>query len=237
MTTTSSPIQRFDPVSLSALDEPARRYLTHAIAEGSEIATDVRLRMVGKIDVGRWLSFSAEQDVTGRSFSWRARAGLGPFKVLHVVDSYAEGAGSVDVALLGRVRLMHADDENTTRASAGRLVTERIFVPGGLLPGPDVHWRAEADDRIVASLAAPPEHPEITMHITNTGAVRDVCIQRWGNVGQKGFGYIPFGGTVSAERRFGDVVLPSVLSVGWWFGTPRFKPFFDATILDAQPAK
>ena len=236
MTTTSSPIQRFDPVSLSALDEPVRRYLTHAIAEGSEIATDVRLQMIGKIDVGRWLSFSAEQDVTGCSFSWRARAGLGPFKALHVVDSYADGVGSVDVALLGRVRFMHADDESTTRASAGRLVTERIFVPGGLLPGPDVHWRAEAEDRIVASLAAPPEHPEITMHITETGAVRDVCIQRWGNVGQKDFGYIPFGGTVSAERRFGDVVLPSVLSVGWWFGTPRFKPFFDATILDAQPA-
>ena len=57
---------------------------------------------------------------------------------------------------------------------------------------------------------------------------------RWGNVGQKGFGYIPFGATVHAERRLGGMVLPSEVEVGWWFGTPRFKPFFKATVLAAE---
>jgi hypothetical protein len=57
---------------------------------------------------------------------------------------------------------------------------------------------------------------------------------RWGDVGRPGFGYIPFGGEIHAERRFGSVVLPSRVSVGWWYGTPRYQPFFEATILGAQ---
>jgi hypothetical protein len=30
-------------------------------------------------------------------------------------------------------------------------------------------------------------------------------------------------------------VLPARVSVGWWFGTARFAPFFEAEILDAVP--
>jgi len=30
--------------------------------------------------------------------------------------------------------------------------------------------------------------------------------------------------------------IPSRLTVGWWFGTPRYAPFFEATLLDARPA-
>ena len=42
-------------------------------------------------------------------------------------------------------------------------------------------------------------------------------------------------GALAAERRFGDVVVPSQVTVGWWYGTPRYKPFFEATILSAEP--
>jgi hypothetical protein len=192
--------------------------------------------MVGRIRVGRrWLAFSARQEFTGHAFSWRARAGWGRLKVLHVVDSYADGAGSVEGKVLGRVRFLHAADENTTRAAAARAAVESVWVPGTLLPERGVTWRAEADDLIVASFAVPPERPEVSLRIAETGAVRSVSVMRWGNVGQNGFGYIPFGGTIHAERRFGDVVLPSEVTVGWWFGTARFKPFFEATILDAEP--
>ena len=74
MTTAPSSVQRFDPASLAALDEPVRRYLMHAIAEGTAVPTGVRLTMVGRINVGRWLSFTAEQEFSGHQFSWRARA-------------------------------------------------------------------------------------------------------------------------------------------------------------------
>ena len=52
----------------------------------------------------------------------------------------------------------------------------------------------------------------------------------------KTFQYIPFGGDVHAERCFGDLVLPRTLSVGWWFDTPRYAPFFRAEINSVTPA-
>ncbi|MDX6704182.1 MAG: hypothetical protein QOI48_28, partial [Solirubrobacteraceae bacterium] len=32
-----------------------------------------------------------------------------------------------------------------------------------------------------------------------------------------------------------DLLLPSTLSVGWWFDTPRYAPFFHAEITAVTP--
>jgi hypothetical protein len=226
---------RFDSAALTGVDEPVRRYLTHALREGARVPAGVRLTMTGRIRVGRWLSFTAQQEFHGHAFAWRARAGWGGFKPLHVVDSYGDGAGSTDGRLFGALRFMHAADANTARAAAGRAAAECIWAPGVLLPGPGVSWRAASDDTIIARVDVPPEHPEVTLRIGPTGVVHAVSILRWGNVGQEAFGYIPFGGEIHAERRFGDLTLPSEVSVGWWWGTPRYEPFFEATILSAEP--
>jgi hypothetical protein len=211
-----------------------RRYLGHAIPNGAIVRTSVLLTMAGRINVGRWLSFTAEQEFVGRDFTWRARAGWGAFKPLHVTDSYCDGRGSMDGRLFGRLRFLHAEDRNTARAAAARAAVESIWVPGNLLPERGVTWRAEGKDTIVASFAVPPEQPEVRLRIDEDGALREVSVMRWGKVGLPDFGYIPFGGVVNAERRFGDVVLPSQVTVGWWFGTRCFKPFFEATIREAR---
>ena len=88
-------------------------------------------------------------------------------------------------------------------------------MPGTLLPGVGVSWRAESEELIVANFAVAPERPDVTLRIDGAGAVRSVSVMRWGNVGQD-FGYIPFGGDMHAERRFSDLVLPSEVTVGWW---------------------
>lgn len=220
------------PADLDELDEPVRRYLKHSLADGVA-PQGVRLRMAGRIKVGAWLAFTAEQEFSGRAFLWRARAGWGPLKPLHVVDSYRDGAGSTDGRVFGRIRFLHADDPDTARAAAGRAAAESIWVPGMLVPGSGVSWRAESENRIVASIDVPPERSDVTLRIDDEGAVRAISLMRWGNVGQKDFGYIPFGGDMHAERRFGPVVLPSEVTVGWWYGTPRYQPFFEATILEA----
>jgi hypothetical protein len=235
MTKPETAVARFEATSLAALDEPVRRYLTHAIDQGAVLDTNVRLTMRGRIKVGPWLSFTAQQEFDDHAFTWRARAGWGPFKPLHVVDRYADGAGSMDGRLLGRVRFLRAADENTTRAAAARAAVESIWVPASLLPDRGVSWRAESEEVVVASFAVAPERPVVTLRIDERGAVRSVMVMRWGDVGQDGFGYIPFGGDIHAEQRFGDVTIPSRVTVGWWFRTPGFAPFFEASILDARP--
>lgn len=224
----------FEPDSLAALDEPVRRYLAHALDPGAPTGGGMRLRMRGRIDVGRWLDFDAEQEVHGHAFRWRARAGWGRFRPLGVTDSYREGSGSTEGRLFGRLRFLHAEDTDTARSAAGRAAAESIWVPSLLLPEAGVVWRAERDDVIVALVSVPPERPEVKLRIGADGSLRSVGLLRWGNTGQKHFGYIPFGGDAGAERRFGDVVIPSRVTVGWWYGTPRYKPFFKAEVVAAE---
>ena len=130
-----------------------------------------------------------------------------PVTALAVVDRFAEGLGSVDGRLLGRVKLFEADDENTTRSAAGEPAGSGVHA-GEPAPQRGVTWRAESESEIVASWEVPPERPSCTWRST-TGAVRAYWAWRWGDMGQKAFGYMPCGCEVGAERRFGDLVVPS----------------------------
>lgn len=192
--------------------------------------------MRGRIRVGVWLPFEAEWEGDGRSFAWRARAGPGPFKPLRVVDRFADRSGAMDVRLLGRIPLLHTDDQDTVRSGAGRAAVEAAnWAPQALLPDRGVSWSAESDEHIVAAWEAPPERPEVHLRIGPRGELRSSWIARWDGGKQGRRGYIPCGGDVHAERRWGPLTLPSRLTVGWWFGTPRFAPFFEAEVLDAEP--
>src|SRR6185503_17597221 len=101
VTTTPAPTRRFSSDTLADLDEPVRRYFSHAISDGAALPNGVRMAMSGRIKVGLWLPFTAEQTVDGRSFTWRARLGRGPLTPLHVTDHYADGVGSTAGRLLG----------------------------------------------------------------------------------------------------------------------------------------
>ena len=104
------PAGPFTSASLVGLDEPVRRYFSHAISDGAALPSGVRMAMSGRIKVGLWLPFTAEQTVDGRSFTWRARVGRGALTPLRVIDRYADAAGSTEGRLLGRVTLFHAED-------------------------------------------------------------------------------------------------------------------------------
>jgi hypothetical protein len=225
---------RFDRSLVSDRDEPVQRFFTHAIRDGAALGRGVRLTMTGRIKVGAWLPFRAEQTVDGRSFGWRARVGWGPVTPLRVVDRYADGAGVTEGRLLGRLTLFHGDDLNVTRSGATRAALESVvFAPSSVLPDRGVIWWADGADSIVGRFELPPERPEVHARIDERGALVSVWALRWGDAGEKTFRYSPCGCQVHAERRFGELTIPSSLTVGWWFDTPRYAPFFEARVEDS----
>lgn len=225
----------FDPADLAGLDEPVRRYFAHALRPGAALTPGVRLVMSGRVKVRTWLPFRSIWEGDGRSFAWKAAVGPGRLALLRVLDRFADGAGSMEVRLLGRMTLVHADDEDTTRSAAGRAAVEATWAPAGLLPARGVDWRAESDELIVATWDLPPERPEVHIRIGADGGVRSSQVMRW-NSGEHGrHGYIPCGADIAAERCFGDLVIPSRLTAGWWYGTPRYDPFFEAEVTAAEP--
>jgi hypothetical protein len=68
VTTSPDPTRRFTSDMLEGLDEPVRRYFGHAISDGAALSDGVRMAMSGRIKVGLWLPFTAEQTVDSRSF-------------------------------------------------------------------------------------------------------------------------------------------------------------------------
>lgn len=228
----------FTPALLDGLDEPVRRHLTHAIADGAPLQpSGVRLTMRGRIRVGRWLPFTAVQHLDADALHWEARIALGPLTLLRVVDAYDDGSGRQDGYLFGRRRVMHAEGEDVTRSAAGRVALEcAMSAPTTLLPAPDVEWCAEADDIITVRRVIRPERPEVRIGLGADGAVRWVVADRWGGPDGKAGAYVPCGGDVEAQRRFGDLTVPSAFTVGWGYGTPAYAPFFRAEITALERA-
>jgi hypothetical protein len=227
-------MDRFDPDSLAGLDEPVRRYFTHAIHPGAPLANGVRLEMEGRIKVGPpWLRFKAEWVGDGRSFEWRARAARG---LVRVVDSYEDAAARMEVRLLGRFPVVQEHDEDVVRSGAARTAIEAAtWSPMSMLPERGVSWRADGDHEIVGTWDVPPERPEVRLRIDDAGAQTSGFVLRWDDGRHGRRGYIPMGGIVHEERRFGDLVIPSRMTVGWWFDQPQWWPFYKVEVLSAEP--
>jgi hypothetical protein len=192
--------------------------------------------MSGRIKVGIWLPFRATQRCDGKSFVWRASIGHGPLRPLVVTDRYEGGEASMSGKLAGRWVLFEQTDANVVRSAAARTALEAVFAPRALFPERGYAWRVEADDHIVASTENTPEHVEVHLRIAPDGRLRNVVARRWGEVTKGRFAYLPFGADIHAERRFGDLVIPSRVTAGWNYGTDHYSPFFRATITTASPA-
>ena len=230
--------RRFDAAVLAHLDEPVRRYFTHALTDGAPLARSVRLRLGGTIKVGVWLRFDSVWEGDARSFSWRATCGPGPLRLLRVHDQFTDRVGFMDIRLrppLRRVpalKLLHVENDDAARSGAGRAALEALWLPGALLPDRAVEWRAEGDNLIVATWDVPPERPELHIWIGADGSVISYRALRWRD-GKSG--YVPFGADVHAERSFDGATIPSRITAGWGHGTPSWAPFFSGEIVAVEP--
>jgi hypothetical protein len=232
--TVNTPMRsQFEPAMLAGLDEPVRRYFTHALADGAPLARGARLSLSGHIRVGAWLRFNSSWEGDGRSFSWVATAGPGPLALLRVHDQFRDGAGSMDIRLRRpQLKLLHATSDDVTRSAAGRAALEAPWMPAALLPARGVSWRAESDELIVATWSVPPEQPEVHITVDADGAVRSYRALRWHSAKA---GYLPFGADVQEERTFGKFTIPARLTAGWGHGTDRWAPFFRCEVTAHAP--
>ncbi len=227
---------RFDPAQLAALPEPVRRYLQHAIAPGTPLASAVRLRMHGEIKLKRWYTFSAEQvNCWSRGFIWQAAARIGAVTI-RGSDRYVDGYGAMRWKLFGLVPFITASGPDVTRSAAGRVNLECAWLPS-VLCGQDISWSAPDASHIRASFKAHGEMADVNFGIDKTGAPKTLSAPRWGNPEGAAFRYATFGGFAENETIFGGYTIPTSFRAGWHFGSDRFEPegeFFRVTIDSAE---
>jgi hypothetical protein len=226
--------ERFAPKLLAGLPEPARKWLTHAIAPGTPLAGSAELTMRGHIRLGRWRPFEAHQILTAQAgFVWSATARVAGLPVAGF-DSYLRGTGTMRWRILGLLPVMSDSGPDVTRSAAGRLAAEStVLLPTAF---PHAHWKSGADDNnAVAVWHLDGEEHAVHLFVRPDGGLAELRMQRWGNPGGQHYDRYPFGITVEAERRFAGISIPAAFRAGWWWGTDRQADgeFFRAEITAA----
>jgi uncharacterized protein DUF6544 len=228
-----APDRAFAPDLVTGLPEPARRWLTRAIAPGTPLWSSVQLTMHGQIKLRAWRPFTARQVLAPSGFIWAATARVGPLP-LTGFDRYSSGCGKMRWRLLGLIPVMSASGAEVTRSAAGRLAGEATcWLPTGFsaaswAPGP------EADTAVATRLIGGTDEA-VQVRVAPDGRLVEGLLRRWGNPDGQPFDRYPFGIAFDAERTFGGVTLPSVIRAGWWWGTDRQDDgeFFRAEITQA----
>jgi hypothetical protein len=225
----------FDPGGLTTLPEPARRYLTHAIAPGIPLASAVRLRMHGEFRLNGWSPFTAEQVIRwDGEMLWRATMTMHGIPIKGF-DSVLDGKGKMQWKLFGLIPLMSTEGPDITRSTIGRIEGETVWLPS-LLCHEHVTWTAPDSSHVNAAFSLLEEKTELQLTIGETGQLEQVLYKRWGNPEGHEFHYSDFGGVVEAEATFNGYTIPTRMRVGWHFGSDRFETegeFFRVTIDEA----
>jgi hypothetical protein len=225
----------FDPDAVAHLPQPAQRYLTHAIAPHTPLATAVRLRMHGAIKLKRWRRFTAEQVIVrDRGMIWRARVKVGG-ATMRGFDRFVDGTGEMQWKLCGVFPLIAASGPDITRSAAGRFAAESVWLPS-LLCDDDVAWSEAGAGVAQAHFSVDAHDEDLTLTLAG-GSLQSVALPRWGNPDGRKFHEIEFGAAIDREGTFNGYTIPVRLRVGWYFGTGRFEQegkFFQATIDDAE---
>jgi hypothetical protein len=217
------------------LDSPVRRHLGQAIAPGTPLAQSAHLTMRGSIRLSRWLPFRARQVLAPHEgFIWAARVA----GVISGSDQYLDGTDGMDWKLGGLLTVAHAEGPDVSRSSAGRGGAEAIWLPTAMLARSGVRWSVQDETHITAHHQV--DNTALDAHLTldSDGAIRFLVFDRWGDPDQSGpWAWHRFGGEITAQRRFGDLTMPSSGRLGWHFGTDRWPAgeFFRYEITDLRP--
>jgi hypothetical protein len=210
---------RFDASMVAGLPEPARRYLTHAIAPGTPLWESVEISMAGLIKIGAWRPFTATQVVAPRrGYIWAANARLFGIPVMGY-DRLSGGTGEMRWRLLDLLPVVSTDGPDMARSAAGRLASEIALIPTAF--GGATWTGGDKPDTAVAHWGTGAQQERVELHLGPAGQLRDVLMQRWGNPDGRPFARYPFGVTVDGERTDAGVTLPADVRAGWWRGTER----------------
>lgn len=226
--------EHFDPGALTDLPEPARRWLTHAIAPGTPLWRSAALRMHGHIRLGSWRPFRARQVLApGAGYVWAATARFTGLPVIGY-DRYDAGTADMRWRLCGLLPVVTATGPDVVRSAAGRLAAEGVVVPTAFRGA--VWADGPTPDSATATWTSAGQAETIELHVAPGGQLESVVVRRWGNPLSEPYGRYPFGVELSQERTFGGVTIATRLRAGWFWGTSRWRDgeFFRAEITSAS---
>jgi hypothetical protein len=240
---TARPAVRFEPAMLHGLPEPARRYLSHAIAPGTLLRTTVELEMRGTFLLGNDGASATPYTMTARqilappnAFVWRPQMRSGPM-IVSGSDGLHEGEAWTRFWLMGLVPVadVRSSGSDLVRSAAFRSAMEGIWAPASLLPQNGAAWREQGPDRARVTVQTTGGPVTLDLTLAPDGRLIEIVGQRWSNANpRQSFRWQPFGGTMEAEATVNGFTIPSRVKIGNHYGTPDYLPFFQVELTSAR---
>ena len=238
LTTASTSPLSFDPESLEALPEPARRFLARALPAEVALRRAAVLQMVGEIKLGpRWFPFHADEVLrSGVGVVWRPVVGG---RILRFVgaDVVSPEWSSMEFRLHGWIPMVRAEGEEIARSGAGRLAGEvAMWLPQALTPQAGATWSGIDEHRAVVRLPAGRRSLDVEIDVDDEGRLRSVSMQRW-STAVKPHAELPFGAMATDELVTSEGVrIIAAGAAGWNWGTSGWADgeFFRFRITDVR---
>lgn len=236
-------LQPSDPPLFSAdmvadLPEPAQRFFTFAIAEGTPLYTVAQLEMAGQFGMGDrdapgYMPMQARQVLAApHGFVWKMSGRRG---VMRMAGSDSGSWTRFWIAGLAPVARFGGNPDHT-RSAFGRYVAEAVFwTPAAVLPGTNVTWETVSENvaRMTMRLNGLEQSADVT--VAEDGQPLHVSFMRWSDANpDKVHRLQPFGGYLSEFRVFDGFRLPTHVEAGNHFGTEDYFPFFIADVSDIR---
>lgn len=224
----------FSHEMIADLPEPARRFFTFAIAEGTPLHTVAVIEMQGQFGMGdkadpRYVPMRATQVLAAPDgFVWAMSGGAGAMRMAGSDSGTWTRFWLYGLAPVARF----GGDPDHARSAFGRYVAEAVFwTPAALLPGPDVTWEPVSENVARVTMRRADLEQAVDVTVDPEGRPLHVSFMRWSDANpEKGHRLQPFGGYLSAFRPFEGFTLPTHVEAGNLFGTSDYFPFFIADV-------
>jgi hypothetical protein len=175
----------------------------------------------GRLKLGRWLPFRAEQVLAPhQGFHWAARVA----GVIGGFDQYLDGRGELRWKLFGLVPVMRAEGPDVARSAVGRAAGEAMWLPTTLLPRFGVAWEAADDQHITARFILDGSSVDLHYALEEDGRIRSVVFDRWATqtAADPGAGIRSAARSPATAASAGSPV-PSAGRIGWFYETNRWS--------------
>ncbi len=223
----------FSLEEIETLPAPARRWLAHAIAEGTPLATSTVLELEGRMRLAPddpWSPLTARHVIAaGRGYLWRATIEAEAAE-LDGAETWKDGVGEIRFWVRGFVP-SHQQGEELDRGLADRLALDSVFTPAALLPRFGARFEPVDESRVRVTREVGGAPRTIELEVAANGEILSVATTRFGTrTDDRRPAAIPFGFDVGEERTFGGYTIPAHVRYAWWYGTDRAEPFLEITI-------
>jgi Family of unknown function (DUF6920) len=209
----------YDPQELAGLPEPVVRYFEFALQPGQAPIVHARFGQKGEFATkpGKWRAFRGVEHFTvvPPAFIWDASIRMVPLVPVRVLDSYADGYGSMNGRLASLVTVVNAaGNAEIAQAALQRYLAEAAWMPTALLPRSGVHWSPIDEHSASATIHDGAVEASVDFHFAPHGEITSAYAERYRSDGNRQV-LTPWEGRFAGYRRWNGMMIPTEAEVAW----------------------